>query len=214
MSLLDAVSTCWPPGVDDCVLWWDAWTFVVAALALQVAWLGLGVTCASALAVWRLGSEANRVAKSTQVLAETAQELDRNARRREARLIKSYLRGEIELAAAHAKTLVEMFPAIGEAELIHSRKRRDELRQQFLKIDLTLSHASVDRLHRLDGDEAGSIAGAIGMHGRIRAFAIVSWELELDERDARGVVLTLEKDAAALANHLRLFAEACKAQGH
>lgn len=141
------------------------------------------------------------------------QEMEGAERQREARVIKDYLRGEIEAAAAQAKTLVEMFQHFGMNELIHSRKRRDQLRQQYQLIDLELAQASVGRLHRLDGIEAGYIAKALGMHGRIRAFAMVTWEMELDEHSASGVIKTLELDAQSLANNLYHFATACKAQG-
>jgi hypothetical protein len=37
MSWLKAFSTCWPPGQDGCVVWWDAWAAIGTVLAVGVA---------------------------------------------------------------------------------------------------------------------------------------------------------------------------------
>ncbi|WP_143062945.1 hypothetical protein [Stenotrophomonas indicatrix] len=42
MSWWKAFSTCWPPGQDGCVVWWDAWAAVGTVLAVVVA-LGLAL---------------------------------------------------------------------------------------------------------------------------------------------------------------------------
>lgn len=42
MSWWNAVSTCWPPGQGDCVVWWDAWAAVGTIGAAVIAlWFGL-----------------------------------------------------------------------------------------------------------------------------------------------------------------------------
>ncbi|MFT4408469.1 hypothetical protein ACLMOV_02390 [Stenotrophomonas muris] len=39
MSLWNAFSTCWPPGQDGCVVWWDAWAAMGTMIGVLIALL-------------------------------------------------------------------------------------------------------------------------------------------------------------------------------
>ncbi|HDS1519179.1 TPA: hypothetical protein QEK92_001854 [Stenotrophomonas maltophilia] len=117
MSMLDGVLQCWPLG-PTCEAWWDAYaasasvaSAAIAVGALLVAWMGVGVTAASALAVWQLGVRANQLAIGAQEIAQR-QRLDEERRVAEERdreevIILCYLASEITSLTAQLESLEE-----------------------------------------------------------------------------------------------------------
>jgi len=101
-TLWTGVSPCMTPGQGDCVVWWDAWAVVVggsavaiAVAALIVAWVGIGVTTASAFAVWKLGVTANYASAEATRIAKQQHDAEMKLREENARIIGRLLLNEV-----------------------------------------------------------------------------------------------------------------------
>lgn len=193
MDWLAGISTCSQLGVDDCVIWWEAWAVVVGASAvgisigaLMVAWVGVGVTAASALAVFQLGRKANQ-------LAETAKEVQQ----------KEF---------SEARRMRE-----GEA------RREEAVLLFFLASELTDIAIEIGTLHEfLTEDPDFSLESFLYVHDAGRKFASVTWSLELPRITSVlgrlhaigpevGLRLArLAGDSQQIAQGIRDLAEACE----
>jgi len=79
-NLWDGMSPCMTPGVDRCVVLWDAWAVIVAALAI-------GATLFLGYMTLRLGQEANKAAAAAAEASMAAVQIaseDREARMHDA----------------------------------------------------------------------------------------------------------------------------------
>ncbi|MCU1092694.1 hypothetical protein JAK58_14360 [Stenotrophomonas maltophilia] len=52
MNWLDGISTCSQLGVDDCVIWWEAWAVVAAFVGVSVALVGVLIAYLGVLGSW------------------------------------------------------------------------------------------------------------------------------------------------------------------
>lgn len=175
MSWWKAFSTCWPPGQDGCVVWWDAWAASgamvaagIAFVALAVAWINIGVTAASAIAVWRLGAEANRLARApSEAIQEEA--------KRERTVILSALYGELLNVASAAEAWHELMIAFGIEHMLDNDESRKNAANSLQEIDMPMTKSVIGRLHVLPAAESSALAQCLGvislLHMSISAMA-------------------------------------------
>lgn len=178
MTWWSAFNTCWPPGQDGCVIWWNAWSVVIAGVAAVIAVYGLVVTAASAVAVFWLGKQANAIANS-------AYEIDAASRRREGQFILIYLYSEI--LDAHSSVV---------AWLAHSERVRrvflqldDDQRLEVLKIlqdvEMPKSEGIFDRLHVLEPEIGAHFARVLGT---VRLLKLTKAPMLRLQNDAEGAI--------------------------
>lgn len=178
MSWWNAVSTCWPPGEAGCVVWWDAWAAGgaliaagIAFLALAVAWLSTGVTAASAIAVWRLGAEANRLARApSEAFQEEA--------RRERTVLLSAIYGELLDVASTADAWTELMIDFGIEHMLDNDESRQNAANSLKEIDMPMAKSLIGRLHVLPAAESSALAQCLGivslLHMSVSAMAASS----------------------------------------
>lgn len=149
MSKWESVFRCEKLGVDDCVVWWDAVSVVVAVA-------GVGVTILSALAVFWLGRRANALALAGQRYV-SGQEVAARARLdeeriREEQVVLCYLKSDFSTLA--------VWMAVAQADLANGSRLDENVfttdgikRQVFVNsgkaLDLTRLEKVLPRLHLL-----------------------------------------------------------------
>lgn len=218
MSWWSGFSTCSPPGEGDCVVWWDAWaaifggsTALVAVAALVVAWIGIGVTMASAFAVWRLGIAANGIAEG-------------EARRTEAERTRALYRDETEallvLTRIHTET-TKNIDALSEAidQLQGGGLGRalfdtdDNYRAAILDIiegiGFPAATSVVDRLHYLDRSVSSSLIRAMSMIGYIQDVALGS-AIRSRPGASKGAYASLMSALPKIVGDLKVVHSACR----
>ncbi len=163
MSRLDGIFRCEQLGVDDCVVWWDALaaasasaSVVVALGALAIAWIGIAVGAASAIAVWKLGLEANRLAHAP---AEEARE----QAGRERVVLLSALYGELINVSSVAGAWHEAVVHFGIDHLLDNDESRENCADSLGDIDMPLARSVIGRLHVLPANESSTLARCLGL---------------------------------------------------
>lgn len=144
MSWTDGVSQCWPLATD-CVVWWDAWAVVVAAIALFVAWLGLAVAAGSAGAVFWLGFQANR-------LGQVSRDIAQDDRSREGAFILAYIFPEVLDAFSKAGAMVSVRDTFLEYFPGAPKEGRKDALSTLRSIAMPRTSSHFDRLHVLEPD--------------------------------------------------------------
>lgn len=174
MNWWNAVSTCWPPGVDGCVAWWDAWSVLVATIAAVIAYVGLVVTGASAVAVFWLGKQANSIANS-------AHDIDAASRNREGQFILVYLYSEILDVHSSVEVWLAHIPKVRRIFLLLDQEQRKEVLQIIYDLHMTKVEEIFNRLHVLEPTVGKRLARVLGT---VRLLKL-----------AQGPVLRLKNDA-------------------
>lgn len=172
MSWWNGVSTCFPLGVDDCVVWWDAWVVVVAVATLLVS-------SVSAAAVAYLGWQANKQSKSAYASAQNLADAENNRRTAESarheRVILTYVESDLDSIEMWARGVLERLNDVDEPE--YDRYIRDvELRKA--EVD-KVGQVQVEKLcemlpsfHHCSAEIAARLARAVG------CLAVVRMQLE------------------------------------
>lgn len=179
MSWWNGLSTCWPPGEGDCVVWWDAWAALfggssagIAIAALVVSWIGIGVTTASAFAVWKLGVTANDAsAEATRIAAGEASRNASESLRREYReeteelLVLAQITGEVGIASGLITNAIDILigGGVGKQLFLADRRYRDPILKDLDRLNFPTTGAARDRLHYLDRKVAGCLLRATGL---------------------------------------------------
>lgn len=201
MSWMNGVSQCWPLA-NDCVVWWDAWAVVVAAIALLVAWLGLAVAGGSAAAVFWLGHQANKLGQVTRDVSEAD-------RKREGTFILAYLYTELLDAYSSADAwfdqqgLFEYFPAADEVT-------RSGMLEMIRSISMPMTTAHFDRLHVLEPELGMRLARVLSTLELLR-FAIPRLITLPNDAEAMTRVQVAVDHVGALRDDLSVL---LKASGH
>lgn len=171
MSWWNAVSTCWPPGQNSCVAWWDAWAVVVAVLAV-VATVFLGI------ATLRLGRQANRLGRISVRLGRAAnrsanvavkialEESQARAQQDRARrlLVLMQIRGEAAIAKGILKDTLDAISADGaETRFFEDASFRARIRGAVLLQKFPVAESLSDRLHYIGHPVAGHLAAAMAV---------------------------------------------------
>ncbi|HFF5999918.1 TPA: hypothetical protein ACGCGS_000373 [Stenotrophomonas maltophilia] len=171
MSMLDGIFRCGPLGVDDCVVWWDAlaaagsWAAVaVAVIAVGIAWLGMVVAAGSAYAVWRLGSEANR-------LAAAPAEVARKEAVQERVVLLSALYGETLRVSSIAGAWHSLVEEFGIDHMLDNDESRINAASSLSEIDMPLTKELMGRLHVLPVAESSALAQCLGIVSVLHASA-------------------------------------------
>lgn len=172
MSWIDGISPCRELGVNGCEVWWEAWGAIgalgaagMALAALLIAWISIGITAASAIAVWRLGTEANAASKEATRIAGVA------AARREYRdeteelLVLMQVTGEISLGKTRLEGVLEKLHGggLGATLFVTSEAHREEIFHEIERISFPVTAAAKERVHYLQRPIAGSLLRAYGM---------------------------------------------------
>lgn len=163
--------------MGDCVVWWDAWAVIAGASAvgiaigaLIVAWLGIGVTTASAFAVWKLGIAANSAShKAVRIARAEAKrsrgESDRRAFREETEelLVLIQVHGEVVLALGIAKNIVLTLrgAGVGEQLFLGEDKVRQAVFDDVSRLEFPQVASAMDRMHFVDREVSGSLLRAV-----------------------------------------------------
>lgn len=175
-QLWNGISPCMEPGVGDCVVWWDAWAVIAGASAvaiaigaLIVAWLGIGVTTASAFAVWKLGIAANSASnKATRIAAGEARRSRNESVRRvfreetEELLVLIQVHGEVSLALGVAKNVVRNLEGggLGKQLFLTDKQFRRAVFDDTSRLDFPMVASAMDRMHFVDRKISGSLLRA------------------------------------------------------
>lgn len=189
MSMLDGVSQCWPLA-KDCAVWWEAhsataaWTSVIVAIvALVVASLSVLVTAASAWAVWRLGTEANSLARVPAALSETERE-------REAIVILSVLYAEFASISSVAGAWKELATEFGVDRLLDENESRSAAAESLRQMEMPMTKSLLGRLHVLPAQQSAKVAHCLGLVLNLNA---ASEALEASGRGAYLAAETIER---------------------
>lgn len=211
MSVMDGVIQCWPLA-KTCEVWWEAYTAwaaltttVVAFGALAVAWLSVGVTTISALAVWRLGREANRLALAPTAAAE-------EERRRERIVILSVLYGELMRMSSDAMTWYSLVEKFGIDHMLDTEGSRLVAAENLSTIDMPMTKSVIGRLHALPADESSRLARCLGIVSVLHASADALKDAGRDTEGANEMFLRLIEDAKALDRMGTQMVEICEAE--
>lgn len=152
---------CWPMG-KGCSVDWDAWSLVVALIALLFAWLSILVTAASAAAVYWLARKANDVASASHDVASATHDVAHEDRVREARFMLIYLHPELldvhsSVVAwlAHTAFLESSFLTLDDED-------RKKSLVPLLSLKFPIAEERFSRLHVLDPVIGHSFARALG----------------------------------------------------
>ncbi len=178
-QLWNGISPCMEPGVGDCVVWWDAWAVVAGASAvgiaigaLIVAWVGVGVTTASAFAVWKLGIAANAASsEATRIAAAEAtrsgDESTRRAFREETEELLALIQvhGEVALALGIAKHVVRTIEGggIGKQLFLAEERFRQTVFVDVSRLEFPMVASAMDRMHFLDRKVSGCLLRAVAV---------------------------------------------------
>ncbi|HDS1129585.1 TPA: hypothetical protein QDZ99_003586 [Stenotrophomonas maltophilia] len=160
-------------------MWWDAWAAIfggsavgVAIAALVVAWIGIGVTTASAFAVWKLGVAANEAsAEATRIASGEAERNSAESGRREYReeteqlLVLAQITGEVGTASGLISNALGILigGGVGKQLFLMERKFRAPILKDLDRLTFPMTAAARDRLHYLDRKVAGCLLRATGL---------------------------------------------------
>lgn len=171
MSWWNGISTCSGLGVDGCVVWWDGWAVVVAAVAV-VATVFLGI------ATLRLGRQANRLGRVSVRLGRAAnrsaslavriasQESNARAEQERAQRLLVLLQIRAEVGLAHRilrSTLEGMGRAGAEKQFQMDPGFRSRIRSGVFIQRFQVAESLGERLHHVGHPVAGHLATAMGL---------------------------------------------------
>lgn len=179
MSWWNGFSTCSAPGESGCVVWWDAWAAIfggsaagIAIAALVVAWIGIGVTTASAFAVWKLGVAANDAsAEATRIAAVEAKRNSEESARRiyreesEELLLLAQITGEVGTSSGLISNAIGALigGGLGKQLFLQDRRSWKPILKDLDRLTFPMTAAVRDRLHYLDRKVAGCLLRATGL---------------------------------------------------
>ncbi|MDT3454678.1 hypothetical protein ROV80_05395 [Stenotrophomonas pavanii] len=177
MSMLDGVSQCWPIA-HDCHIWWEAWSAIgaVAAVltgitAICVAWVGIGVTSASAYAVWRLGIAANRASQEATRIAGVQAERTSYKDDTEQLLVLVQVAPELVNARIKVERILAGLnhDSLGGMAFATDKEYRDEFLAAADKLSLPILGEITGRLHYVDRPTAARMLRIKGVVETIQA---------------------------------------------
>ncbi|MDT3457398.1 hypothetical protein ROV96_19325 [Stenotrophomonas pavanii] len=190
MSILEGVFQCSPLS-GTCEVWWEAFAAVagvlsvsVAAGALLVAWLGVGVSFLAAFAVWRLGAEANRLASAPAKAAEVE-------RGRERTVLLSALYGELLRVSSDAGAWHGLAREFGVDHLLDTEQSRLAAAAALEDIDMPLTKSLLSRLHVLPTSESSRLARCLGIVSVLHESVETMKAADRDNAGSREVILRL-----------------------
>lgn len=174
MSLIDGISQCWPLS-ETCHVWWEAWDTVFGAggvalglMVLAVSSLGVLVTAASAVAVYWLGKQANRLAHAGQLegarqRAEDAVILDAE-RRREEQVMLCFLQAELQELASSSGSIKDTLthPLIGKKRFVEDFEARRQLSEFSAWFSTDRIESCQKRLHAVSEATGIRLASLLG----------------------------------------------------
>lgn len=172
MNWIDGVTPCRDLGANGCEVWWEAWSAVaalgavgIAIAALVTAWISVGITAASAIAVWRLGTEANAASKEATRIAGVSANRQEHRDETEELLVLMQINGEVSFGKSRLEEVLKNLNAggLGAALFKSNKAHREKIFQEFEKISFPMTAAAKDRVHYLDRKVAGSLLRAYGL---------------------------------------------------
>lgn len=211
MVMMDGLVQCWPLS-STCEVWWDAYSggaallaVVVSVGALAVAWIGIGVTTASAFAVWRLGTEANRLALAPTAAAE-------DERRRERTVLLSALYGELLRVSSDAAAWHGLAREFGVDHLLDTQESRLAAASSLMDLDMPMTKSLIGRLHVLPTEESSRLARGLGIVSVLHASVETLKGADRGSEGARNVILRLLGDTIRLEELSEVMANICESE--
>jgi len=196
MSWLDAFSTCWPPGQNGCVVWWDAW----AAIG---AWTAAVATVCVAIAAQKTSAKAVDIAREQH--KETV-----DARNASARIIGRMLLHEVsrlpyELSAQY-HAMERDKPRRYEAEFPEPdfEARMDAVRRTCSSF-LPGAEKLQDRLHHLPDSIGDELAALIGYSRTLNHLAQRCSDATLRKGNPASAQNAFLTEIGAVRSYTRLF---------
>lgn len=209
MSFVDGLSQCWPLA-QKCHVWWEAWaaggtwaSVAVALMAVFAAGIGVCVTAASALAVWRLGREANRLAYApTQRAREEAV--------RERVVLLSAIYGELANVSSVMGAWNGTIEKVGIERLVVDKGARVVLAGLMRDTDMPMTKSLIGRLHVLPGDESASLARCLGLISVLHMAMGTFERYDQDFAELKDFIESRMTDAKTLDELAEKLAQKCK----
>lgn len=162
MRWLNGFSTCSRLGIDDCVVWWDAWTVVISLAALVVSAI-------AAAAVAYLGWQANQQSKAAHAASQnlaSAEKTRRDAEEaRHERVILTYVEVDLDSIEMWSRPLIERLNDVDKPEFeeyIINRAFRSKERELANALEFDRLQAMIPSFHHCSAEVATRLARAIG----------------------------------------------------
>ncbi|WP_429624464.1 hypothetical protein [Stenotrophomonas sp. AN71] len=197
MSILDGIIQCSPLSAT-CEVWWEAYAAAagimgvsVAAGALLVAWVGVGVSFLAAFAVWRLGSEANHLASAPAKAAEVERDRERT-------VLLSALYGELLRVSGDSGAWHGLAREFGVDHLLDTEQSRLAAAAALTDIDMPLTKSLLGRLHVLPTSESSRLARCLGIVSVLHASVESLKAADRSNPGSREVILRLIGDTIRL----------------
>jgi hypothetical protein len=150
----------------------EAWSAVgalgaagIAIVALVIAWISVGITAASAIAVWRLGTEANAASKEATRIAGVGASRQEHRDETEELFVLMQINGEVSFGKSRLEVVLKNLNAGGPGAEHFKRDKahREKIFQELEKISFPMTAAAKDRIHYLDRKVGGSLLRAYGL---------------------------------------------------
>ncbi|MEA9738643.1 hypothetical protein VDF74_06515 [Xanthomonas campestris pv. raphani] len=168
-----AFARCWPLSAA-CEINWDAWAVVIAVGALLASALSVLITGVSAYAVFWLGKQANRLARTTY-------DIEQAARAREAKFILGYLYAEVLYNHACIIDWLSKADFYEKELLLFDQNQIQGMLDVLGELHLPQTEALFGRLHVVDQTIGARLARAVSMLQLVRG---ARWKVRDASSDA------------------------------
>lgn len=173
-ELWDGMSPCMTPGVDRCVVWWEAWAVVVAVLAVgATVFLGLMTlklgqkTIALGRISIRLGRAANKAAATATRIARQEAEAREKMELQERLMVLLQLRAEVHTAASRFRRAKQATHE-DSAEFLDQPAARRFAIKKIISNGFPTARSLSGRLHYIGHPAAGKLALVMGIVARVQ----------------------------------------------
>ncbi|WP_185807203.1 hypothetical protein [Stenotrophomonas maltophilia] len=197
MEFLDALSPCWSLG-PNCVPRWEAWAVVVAAVAVEVAYLAIGATVFLGLMTLKLGQAANRATAAALAVAEGEANARQVAEENERLMILSAITPEISFAETKAHRAIDTLQIWGWSKFSKSEKMQQWAFESANYFSFPVCESYKDRIHLLGQPFASKLVRAIGIGRTLKSFEFDYTQGRPEDRNAHFFLLIARLQAIEL----------------
>ncbi|WP_140393500.1 hypothetical protein [Xanthomonas retroflexus] len=203
MEFLDALSPCWSLG-QNCVPRWEAWAVVVAAVAVEVAYLAIGATVFLGLMTLKLGQAANRATAAALAVAEGEAKARQIAEENERLMILSSITPEISFAETKAHRAIDTLQSWGWSEFSQNEQMQQWAFDSATCFSFPVCESYKDRIHLLGQPFASKLVRAIGIGRTLKSLEFDYTQGSPEDRSAHFVFLiarlrAIEQDASEVS---------------
>ncbi|HEL5038937.1 TPA: hypothetical protein UOA93_000682 [Stenotrophomonas maltophilia] len=169
MEFLDALSPCWLLG-QNCVPRWEAWAVVLAAVAVEVAYLAIGATVFLGLMTLKLGQAANRATAAALAVAEGEANARQIAEENERLMILCAITPEVSFAETNAHRAIETLQIWGWSKFSKTTDMQQWAFESANFFSFPVCESYKDRIHLLGQPFASKLVRAIGIGRTLKSF--------------------------------------------